>query len=330
MRLSAVIPAYNAGETLPRVLEALLPQLEAGDECVVVDDASTDGTAAVASRYPVRLIRRAQAGGPAGARNLGAAEASGDVLVFLDSDVAAHPDVLARFRAHFADPSIEAVMGSYDDAPLAPGTVSRFRNLLHCYTHQTGNREASTFWAGCGAIRRESFERHNGFDAGRYPTPSIEDIELGLRVREAGGRIVLDPAIQGKHCKKWGIYSMLHTDLWRRAVPWSELILASGKMPEDLNVKASQRVSTVFAALGMASLPATFAWPAESAMALLGTLAMVGALNQGFYQFLAMRGGWMFALRCVPVHWLYFLCAGSGFAIAAGRHWLRRDAQGKR
>src|SRR5947207_1321887 len=84
---------------------------------------------------------------------------------------------------------LTALIGSYDESPLSAGFVSQYRNLLHCYTHQNGRREASTFWAGCGAMRRDRFVHHAGFDE-RYRYPSIEDIELGVRLRQAGERIL--------------------------------------------------------------------------------------------------------------------------------------------
>ena len=83
-------------------------------------------------------------------------------------------------------------------APRLQGVVSQYRNLLHHFVHQHGNSEASTFWAGCGAIRRSVFEEMGGFDEQRFPTPSIEDIELGYRLRQAGHRILLDKACRGR------------------------------------------------------------------------------------------------------------------------------------
>jgi hypothetical protein len=78
-------------------------------------------------------------------------------------------------KAFEDDPALAAVFGSYDRRPRAPGLVSQYRNLLHHYTHQIGNPEAGTFWSGCGAIRRSVFVGVGGFDAARFPRPSIED-----------------------------------------------------------------------------------------------------------------------------------------------------------
>ena len=108
--------------------------------------------------------------GPAAARNRGAEQVAGDVIVFVDADVTVHPDALERIREAFAaDPELAAVFGSYDDAPAAPQLVSQFRNLLHHHVHSSSPGPAETFWAGLGAVRREPFLAAGGFDSARFP-----------------------------------------------------------------------------------------------------------------------------------------------------------------
>jgi len=108
--------------------------------------------------------------------------------------------------------------------------------------HQSGSRDAGTFWTGCGAIRREVF-----FECGKfnelYSAPAIEDIELGYRLTQAGRRIALIPEIRVKHLKRWSLRNVLKTDFFYRALPWSNLIVRSGHMPNDLNLRISQRIS---------------------------------------------------------------------------------------
>ena len=131
-------------------------------------------------------------------------DASGDVLVFIDADIEIHPDAFSRIRRAFtADPGLAALFGSYDDSPEAEGVVSVFRNLLHHHVHQSAAGPATTFWGGIGAVRRDAFERVGGFDQERFAEPSVEDIELGMRLTAAGAHILLDPDVQGKHLKRW-------------------------------------------------------------------------------------------------------------------------------
>ena len=80
-----------------------------------------------------------------------------------------------------------------------------------------------------------------GFDK-RYGQPSIEDIELGCRLKKSGYKIQLNKHIQVKHLKYWGIVSLIKTDVINRALPWIELILKDGQIVDDLNLKISNRV----------------------------------------------------------------------------------------
>ena len=118
------------------------------------------------------------------------------------------------------------MFGSYDDTPSAPGR-SRCSATCSTIVHHAGAGPAETFWTGLGAIRRDVFADIGGFDDARYRHASIEDIELGDRLRRRGHRIVLDPAIQGTHLKVWTLHSMVWTDFARRGVPWVALQVRS-------------------------------------------------------------------------------------------------------
>jgi hypothetical protein len=74
-----------------------------------------------------------------------------------------------------AEPDLAAVFGLYDAAPAALRVISQYRNLLHHFVHQNGNPQASTFSAGCGAIRRSVFEQIGGFDEKRFPRSSMPE-----------------------------------------------------------------------------------------------------------------------------------------------------------
>ena len=241
--LSVVIPAHNAADTLQRCLERLQRSTELPLECIVVDDGSTDDSAQIAAAFGATVLSAGTCQGPAAARNLGARHASGDIVFFLDADVCVALDTTARVRATFEnDPTLDAMIGSYDDSPASKDFLSQYKNLMHAFVHQHGRSEASTFWSGCGAIRRAVFLRHSGFDQ-TYRRPAIEDIELGYRLRREGARIILDPHVQVTHLKKWTFLGLLKSDIFDRGIPWTELILRDRNMPNDLNLQLSQRVS---------------------------------------------------------------------------------------
>ncbi|MGP0071934.1 MAG: glycosyltransferase family 2 protein [Bryobacteraceae bacterium] len=240
--ISVVIPAYNGGRNLDQCLSAVERLAASPREVIVVDDGSSDGSIERAAARGVRILKTSGRRGPAVARNIGAQAATGEILFFLDADVCVHSDAIHRVGTALSDPGVDAVIGSYDDDPSSPDFLSQYKNLMHCFVHQTGASEASTFWSGCGAIRREVFLELSGFDA-NYARPAIEDIELGYRLREAGRRILLDRDLRARHLKKWTFWGLLKTDIVDRGIPWTELILRDQRMPNDLNLQISQRIS---------------------------------------------------------------------------------------
>lgn len=330
-RLSVIVPAYNAAHSLGLCLEAILACDYPDVECLVVDDSSRDATADCARRYPVRLLSLVDGPrGPAYARNYAAEVATGDILVFIDADVVVHRDTLSRLAASFhGDPQVGAVFGSYDARPAARNFVSQYRNLFHHFVHQQGRETASTFWAGCGAVRRDVFLAVGGFDAHRYPRPSIEDIELGYRLRAAGYTIVLNKAAQAQHLKVWTVRSMLKTDVLDRAIPWTRLNLEARAMPDDLNLRLSQRIAALLPCLAvvyLAALPLTRPTWQWLVVPLLLALGLVVALNLPFYRFFARQRGILFAVEVIPFHLLYYLYSVAAFAVGAGLHLAARRA----
>ena len=252
MRLSVIVPVSPGSDTVERCRAAIEASLRAGDELIVVD--------AVTPASPARR------------RNDGARRASGEVLVFVDDDVVPHGDALARIRAALGeDPQLDGVFGCYDDSPEAPGHISRFRNLLHHHVHMQSGRQADTFWSGLGAIRRDTFLAAGGFDGERYPRAMIEDIELGARIGDLGGRLELRGEIQGTHLKRWTLSNMVYADLVNRGVPWVRLMLERRRAPATLNLAWRHRLSALtFLGIVAALLPGVkerggdCEWPADS------------------------------------------------------------------
>jgi glycosyltransferase involved in cell wall biosynthesis len=285
-------------------------------ECIVIDDGSTDDSEAIAREFHVKILKIAEGPrGPAHARNRGAEAARGQILFFVDADVVLAPGALRLVAKVLQErPELAAVFGSYDARPQANGTISQYRNLLHHFVHQNGNPEASTFWAGCGAIRRAVFQAVGGFDEKRYSRPSIEDIELGYRLRQAGHQILLDKTLQGTHLKHWTLWSVIRTDILCRAIPWARLMLETKKTPNDLNIQTMQRLSgalvtlsCLFFILGMLKLELL-------ALAAL-TCFSVMILNRDLYKFFLRRGGPLFASACIPLHFLYFIYSTLSYLI---------------
>jgi len=165
------------------------------------------------------------------------------------------------------------------------GAVSTFRNMLHHYVHQSSGGLATTFWAGLGAVRREAFVAVDGFDDWRFRSPSVEDIELGLRLSSAGGLIELDPEVQGTHLKHWRLQTMLLTDLMYRGMPWTALMLERGPSAARLNLRGSHGLAAAAFTGALASFLGRRPW-----VGLPLLLAYLG-INAPFYSLVARRSG---------------------------------------
>ncbi|MDH4063513.1 MAG: glycosyltransferase family 2 protein, partial [Acidobacteriota bacterium] len=259
--VAIVVPVGGAAPAWARAAASLGRLSPPPGEVVAVIDGADGALAATAASIGAAVLMLEERGGPARARNRGARATDRAILLFVDADVEVPVDLAARVAALFtAHPEVAAMFGSYDATPAAPGLVSQYRNLQHHFVHQTSREAASTFWAGCGAIRREAFERVGGFDES-WTEPSIEDIELGARLVRTGQTIRLVKDLQVTHLKQWRLANMLATDLWRRAVPWTELMLRDGRLIDDLNVKHRDRLSVVLAFVALVALAAGWRSP---------------------------------------------------------------------
>jgi GT2 family glycosyltransferase len=299
---SVVVPATDAPATLGECIQAIEAAVDSPEQLIVVDTP--------------------KGAGPAAARNAGVERANGDVIVFVDSDVAVHPDAFTRIQTAFAaDPTLTALFGSYDDDPRAGGVVSDFRNLLHHHVHQMAAGPATTFWAGLGAVRRDEFIAIGGFDERNFPRASIEDIDLGMRLVDRGGRIVLDPVLQGKHLKRWSLGGMIDTDFAARGVPWVTLLLRRGSGSSALNLGWRHR-ATAAASLALLAALARRRLPLSA-----GLLVLIITLNQSFYRLLLRQRGAAVVAASLPLHIVHHLAGVAAVPAGLRRHLLGRRSQ---
>lgn len=326
--LSIIVPIYNSAATIEACLRALQAAIGPSDEIIVVDDGSTDGgcvglpddiTTSISEVTCAVNIGR----GPA--RNLGADKACGDVLVFVDSDVAVHPDALSKLRAAFADdPGLMAAIGSYDNRPAAPGLVSQYRNLLHHHTHHTRGPTATHFWTGLGAVRRDLFTTLGGLDQTTWAR-NMEDVEFGHRIVDCGHTIAVMPDVEGTHHKALTVTSMTRIDLCDRAIPWSTLMLRQGLRTDPFVVSPGRAIAagaTALTALGLAASP----FSRKGRFMTIGALAGFVAVNASLFSFFARVRGVAFAVATVPLHLLHTAASATGFVTAAARETLRAAA----
>jgi GT2 family glycosyltransferase len=324
--VSFIVPTFNAAGTVETCLRALRAAAPPGAEIVVSDDGSLDDTVARARPFADRVVVRPCQGGAARARNDGARVARGRVLFFVDADVVAPADAVAGALRHL-ERGADAVFGAY--APLPPpgfrNAATTYKNLLHHFTHRAGAGEAGTFWSGFGAVRREAFVRAGGFDPAVTTAADVEDIHLGYRLRAAGCRIVLDPALQVAHHKRYTVRSLVASDVFHRAVPWTRAMLELRTFRPDLNLRQSAiGAGACFHAAVACAVGAGFlGWPLAIAA---GALALAWAWqNRGFLGFVRRAWGFGGALISALLLALYYVYGPAGVLLGAAAYALRHD-----
>jgi GT2 family glycosyltransferase len=292
--LSVIVPATDRPATLDSAVHAIEGAISPPEQVIVIDQ-PTDLTS------------------PA-ARNLGARQAEGEILVFVDADVEVHEDIFVRIRAAFNDnPELAAVFGAYDDEPAGGSLISDFRNLLHHHVHHQGAGPATTFWTGLGAVRRDVFLDAGGFDE---TLAWIRDIEFGMRLSRDGYLIRLDPSIQGKHLKRWTLASMTETDLFRRGVPWLRLVLEGRADSAALNLGWRHRIGAG------ASVVLVVALARRNLRLGVTAFAVLAVVDEDFYALLLRRGGPRMLAAGVPLHIIHRLTSVAAVPVALASHFL--------
>ena len=218
MRVSVVIPAYNdertIGETVAHSLSQTKGSLQV--EVIVVDDGSTDDTAAVAESAGATVIRQQNAG-PAAARNRGWQSATGRFICLTDSDCIPTAGWLENLLDGFTDSHVGAVAGSYEIAN--PGSwLARWVHREIMERHKRMPAFVRAFGSYNVAIPRHVLQATGGFDP-LYRRASGEDNDLSYRIIKKGWRIAFRPQAKVAHYHPERLWSYLmqqyHHGFWR-------------------------------------------------------------------------------------------------------------------
>ena len=192
MNLSVIVPAYNAEATLPALLDSLSAQSYKDYEVVVIDDFSRDRTPRIAKDHQCKLIALSKNHGPAYCRNIGVKYASGEILVFTDSDCIVDNHWLENIHKCFLKNNVAAIMGRLIMMPsnllgdsisalgFPAGGAIGFDKIWK--VDQDGFTD-SLSTCNC-ALKRDIFQKMGGFDDS-FPFPGGEDSFLAFNLRKA-------------------------------------------------------------------------------------------------------------------------------------------------
>ena len=213
--LSVIIAAHNSVSTIENCLKSIRRPYK-GCEIIVVDDFSSDATAAVAARYADQVVRLPVRHGRAYARWRGIEASSGEVIVNIDSDVVIAPDCLNKIAAYFSQhPEYDALTGMLSETHPHKNFFSQYKNLYMHYVFSRLPSEVTFLYGSIYALRRSAAVSINEVNI-------ADDTALGQRLISRGKRILFARDIEVIHLKKYGFLSLSAND-FRIPFDWAVL-----------------------------------------------------------------------------------------------------------
>jgi hypothetical protein len=314
--VSVVIPNYNYAKTLRVCLKAVVEQTYQAGEIVVVDDGSSDASVSIARSFPCTVVQTANRGVSA-ARNLGVKKSTGDIIFFLDSDIALRPDAIERsVELLESDPGLGFVCGVYDHEPLFDDGAIEHYKVLH--GHFWRIRNAGTVHAAffsLGAIRRTVFEKVGPLDETLRAT---EDVEYGARMAPVS-RLELSPDVIGRHDDDDRL-SVLLRKQFHRSVPLVSLFAERGRGRPVLAETAYRPLAVLGISLAVVCLPLAW-WSAVLGVVGAAGLGMFTAVERRLFGFARRRAGIGFLPVFYGLHALMSLTTAAAAGVGVCR-WL--------
>jgi glycosyltransferase involved in cell wall biosynthesis len=316
VQISVVVPVRNGGKTINRCLTSLKHSDYPDFEVIVVDDCSDEDCTPVVEEYGFKAVRLTRPMGGWSARNRGAEQAQGDILVFVDCDMVVPPDALSTIHRHFSNNHYAAISGICGAKTSSRRLATRYKNLWMYYSYTKSPDNFDWFISGIGAVRREVFFELEGFDAGFDTKTGGGDLEFGRRLKEHGRDILLDKRLQAEHLKPYSLWDLLRND-FNRSRGWFRLIAKKRMVPLVIrklrvaNVYPSFIFSVFLSLVFLVSLLGSFFWSTSGIIAILSLLAYL-VINYPLFRLLRREGGWGFLLRAIPLSLIDHIVSGLG------------------
>jgi len=261
MKISVIVPVYNGEKTIEACLQSLLNQtIPASDyEIVVVNDGSTDLTEEIVRKFPVRYVYQKNQG-PAKARNVGVEKASGDIILFTDSDCEAERNWIELMTQPLKDEDISAVKGAY--RTRQKGLTARFAQVEFEERYELLKRSKYIDFVDsyAAAFRKSVFLKAGGFDTS-FPKANNEDTELSYKLAKMGCKMVFvpDAIVYHRHPDSpWKYFKLkFGRGYWRMVVyrRYPEKMMKDSYTPQSLKLQIGFTAILLGSALAALLLP---------------------------------------------------------------------------
>ncbi len=323
--ISVVIPFRNSEKTISQCLDSVSRQRYRPYEVILMDDSSTDESKAISVSKGFDPI--ACSNPFPFCRNDGARRAKGKIIFFTDSDVVLPLDTLERVAKALEDSRWDAVVGTYSARHPNENLSSQYKNLWIRYSYLERGESIDFIFGAVSAIRRQAFFDLGGFDGRFSHKTGGVDTDMGLRLKEKGYAIRLDPSIEVIHLKRYSFFQLLTNDFCRslgysRLGTRRSLVVASLRKGFS-NIYSGFIWSVALAWLCLFAGTATFAVSPLLGLVVAVLLCVYFLTNRRFLLFYARNRSWGEALRIAPILFVDHLVCGLGSAVGLVWGFLR-------
>ena len=211
--ISVVIPAASAPDVFRECLQSVCFNSVRPSEVLIIDDAMDDKARDICRAFNVSVLKNPGKGVSA-ARNYGASRATGDIILFMDTDVIVPEHALATIKSLMKISDVQGLVGVQSLNVRYRNFYSRYKNQWMRFTYRRLRNDIHLFYTSFAVIRRQVFLAIGGFDE-NYRMPSIEDTAFGAVLGREGIRIRPTPEIEVEHVKHYSLRSVLKTDFKR-------------------------------------------------------------------------------------------------------------------
>ncbi len=313
-KISIIVPAFNAADTLKDCLKAVFASDFKDFEVIVVEDCSQDATAEIAHNFPVKIIKHALNRGAAASRNDGAEKAQGDILLFIDADVFIKKDTLDQIWEFFNQKQeITAIACTMSPKYCSETFGAKFISLRTYYYYRWIKNEVyrnyTIFQSQCGAIRTKAFKQLGGFNPS-FKGAGIEEYEFGHRLSNVYRNVILQNIQFERRCKNFP--QRLKTLLTRSAT-WAPVFIKRIKFESPGALATAQEsLSAVFSFWGISCFLCSFLHYNLLIISLVMLFSQF-LLEIKFLRYVYLKEGLFFTGRVYLAVHLMHLTIGIGF-----------------
>jgi len=327
---SIIIPNYQGGATIGRCLEAVFASTFRNFEVIVVDDCSKDNSIEVIKSFPCKLIRLESHCGAAQARNIGAADCSGDILFFTDSDCILQKDTLSiASRTVTLENSNTVIGGTYTRIPFDSSFFSLFQSIFVNYSETRDLEHPDYIATHAMLINARSFRKSGGFNETFLPI--IEDVDFSHRLRQDGYRLIMDPAIQVQHIFNFSLYRSLRNAV-RKSMYWTMYSIKNNDVLADSGTASLGLKTNVAALISIGLFLLAFLLTGNNVFILTIPIILVLNLyvNKGLLAAFYSTKGFLFAVAATLYYLLlYPVAVGIGALAGLARYFtFERELRG--